>query len=441
MLTDFLILTAAVLWIILSISVWKWHPFLSLLVASLGVGLGLGDSGASVLNHMATGFGGLLSSIGVVIVLGSILGTMLERSGATQVIAGALLKGPGRNHPVAALSFLGAFVGIPVFCDAGFIILSKLVKQLGEHTTVNKAGLSVSLATGLYATHTLVPPTPGPIAAAGNLGATSYLGMVILLGLGIAGVTLAITVMIIPFLTRNIQISMTQEPVKEDDRYGPMSLVRAVLPVVLPIILISLGTLSNLMELNLPMIGFVGTPVMALMLSLLVGYFSLGIGSIKSFTSHCEEAIRLAGPILIITGAGGAFGAVLKSSSLADDLSVVLTDVPGEGVVILLAAFTIATILKTAQGSSTSAIVITSALLATIIGDSSNHPPFFIALCVMAIGGGAMTFSHANDSYFWVVSQFSGIKVREAYRGYSVITAIQGFTVLLVVLLLYLALL
>lgn len=434
MISAFLILFIAVGWIIVSISVWKWHPFLSLIVAALGAGMALGLPLPEVVGQIGQGFGGLLASIGVIIVLGSILGTMMEQSGAAHTIATVLMNGIGKKHPMVALSFLGAFVGIPVFCDAGFIILSRLVKQISEHTGQAPASLSVGLAAGLYATHTLVPPTPGPIAAAGNLGATSYLGLVILVGFFVAFVTLPIALWFGSRLTRNETSNLPEAPVSEGPDGMSLAPWRALVPIVLPILLISLGTISNLASWDLVLIDFIGNPMIALLISVFVGFFCLQLESVKIFTQLTTTAISQAGPILIITGAGGAFGAVLKASSLTEHLTGLIGGGNQSGMVILLAAFAVAAVLKTSQGSSTAAIVVTSSLFAPLLGGASS--PMLVTLCVIAIGGGAMTFSHANDSYFWVVSQFSGLKVGDAYRSYTIVSAVQGVSVLLVVLLL-----
>jgi GntP family gluconate:H+ symporter len=434
MITAFLILLFAVAWIVVSISIWKWHPFLSLIVAALGAGAALGIPLPEVVGHIGEGFGGLLASIGVIIVLGSILGMMMEQSGAAQTIATVLMNGIGRKHPVAALSFLGAFVGIPVFCDAGFIILSRLVRQISERTGRAPASLSVGLAAGLYATHTLVPPTPGPIAAAGNLGATSYLGLVILMGFFVAFVTLPIALWVGSRLTRKMNVLLPESLEVDQEEAALLAPWRALVPIVLPILLISLGTISNLAAWDLAAIDFIGNPMIALLISVFIGYFCLKVDNIKAFTTMTTTAISQAGPILIITGAGGAFGAVLKASSLTSHLTGLIGGSDQSGLMILLAAFAVAAILKTSQGSSTAAIVVTSSLFAPLLGMDGASSPMYVTLCVMAIGGGAMTFSHANDSYFWVVSQFSGLKVGDAYRSYSIVSAVQGVSVLVVVI-------
>lgn len=432
-----LILILAIAWIIFSISVWKWHPFISLLLVALAVGVALGLPLVQTVDTIAEGFGSLLASIGVVIVLGSILGTMLEESGAAMVIANTVISGLGRRFPTLAVSFLGAFVGIPVFCDAGFIILSRLTKQMAAQAALPRATLSVGLATGLYTTHTLIPPTPGPIAAAGNLGASDYLGLVMLAGVCVTALSLPLNIGLIRKLTANIKTEVfNAEAELNQEKPVYVGIAKAIFPLLLPLVLISLGTANSFAGWNSSLLSFLGHPVIALLLSILVAFLIFPGKSMEGFYEKVKKGIAAAGPVLIITGAGGAFGNVLKASSLTSSLEqsgLLNTELSW---VTLVVAFALAAILKTAQGSSTAAIVITSALLAPMIAVGVPDP-WFITLVVMAIGGGAMTFSHANDSYFWVVSQFSQISVKDAYRSYSIVTAVQGLLVLSIVLVLF----
>ena len=217
------------------------------------------------------------------------------------------------------------------------------------------------------------------------------------------------------------------------------ALLRVFLPIVLPIVLIASGTtlkLASAQFVGVEYLLLLGDPVIALLISLAIAFFLLRKSMLEGFGESVKSGVMSAGPVLIITGAGGAFGAVLKASSLAGNLEVIFKSYALEGLGLLLIAFLLAALLKTSQGSSTSAIVITSSLLSPFLAASGIDTPMEIALLVMAIGGGAMTFSHANDSYFWVVSQFGGLTVKEAYRSYSIITLAQGVTTLVLALLL-----
>ncbi|MEM9325339.1 MAG: GntP family permease [Bacteroidota bacterium] len=434
-----IILLAAIVFIIVSTSWLKIHPFLSLLVTALGVGLAFGLELKGLVQTIASGFGSILAYIGLVIVLGSMLGEMLEKSGGAQAIAQMILQGFGRKRPVLALNLLGAVVGIPVFCDTGFIILSRLSDSIARAKGVAPQQLAVGLAAGLYTSHTLIPPTPGPVAAAGTLGIGDYLGLVI--GLG---VLVSIPVVLVSnFALTQMKLWPVQEVVSDartSDTKATLSAVRSVFPILLPIVLIGLGTtvkLSGGTGLTADVVAFVGNPVVALLLAVIASYFVLQIPSTTVFGEMCTAAVKAAGPVLIITGAGGAFGAVLKASDLADSLPLLMSDYQGSGFVLLLLAFGLAALLKTSQGSSTSAIVITSSILGPLLMTLGMTDPVTLSLLVLAIGGGAMTVSHANDSYFWVVNQFGRLTVQDAYRSFSFITLMQGVVTLLSVLALY----
>jgi GntP family gluconate:H+ symporter len=215
---------------------------------------------------------------------------------------------------------------------------------------------------------------------------------------------------------------------------------KAVLPILLPIVLIGIGATLKFLKIEggfTDWLIFFGHPMIALFIGLIAS-FSLFPKWEKEYTTDwIGEGIKLAGPILIITGAGGAFGGVLKATPLADQLGAWISAGQSTGAVFLILAFAIAAVLKTAQGSSTNALVITSSMLAPLVIPMGFDTPFEMALVVMALGGGAMTVSHANDSYFWVVSQFSGIQVADAYRSYTLLTGLQGLVVLITTLILY----
>jgi GntP family gluconate:H+ symporter len=434
MLQLILIISLAFLWIVLSTAKWRWHPFLSILVAALGTGIALGLPLSEVVATAGSGFGSILASIGIVIVLGSILGNMMEATNAATTIANALMRGMGRKYPMLALASIGALVGIPVFCDAGFIILSKLTDTIAKTSKANPVGLSVSLAAGLYSTHTLVPPTPGPIAAAGTLGASSYLGLVILIGIVLVVVSLPIMVTIIRFLTKNTVQKPNLDVAEIHVHNSEMPTISAaILPLAIPIALISIGTISSMTGNTIGWVSFIGHPIVALLITLFIAYFLLKMKSMQQFGELASKGLVQSGPILIITGAGGAFGAILKSSSLSSLFQVWLADLGGSGWILLALAFVVAAFLKTAQGSSTAAIVITAALIAPFLPEALAQSPLYVTLVIMSIGAGAMTLSHTSDSFFWVVSQITRLEVKDAYRTYSLMTALQGIIIFILI--------
>lgn len=433
-----LVIFLAVIFIIIASSIGKLHPFVALMLASFGVGIFVGMPLPEIVNAINNGFGGLMGYIGLIVVMGSIIGIILEKSGAAFRIADLIIKLVGKKRPALAMSLIGAVVSIPVFCDSGFIILNGLNNALAKKTKVKKATLALALASGLYTTHTLIPPTPGPIVAAGNIGAADFLGTIMLMGLIVSIPTLLVSWW---FAKRKGQYIETITPdVLEELNPEMPSVWKSILPILLPIILITNGSLIKFFKLKnafFEILLFLGDPLVALFIGMLLAFSLFKKWDKTHLTDWIGEGIKLAGPILIITGAGGAFGGVLKATPLADLVKSWVEGDQFSGSIFLIITFLIAALLKTSQGSSTNALVITSSMLAPLMTTMGFDTPIELALVVMALGGGAMTVSHANDSYFWVVSQFSGIEMKDAYSSYTLMTGIQGLVVLVITLLLF----
>ncbi|WP_416444658.1 GntP family permease [Leeuwenhoekiella sp. A16] len=426
-----LVIALSIVLIILLTSKWKLHPFLALIVACFFVGFATGMPLGTLVTAIEDGFGGLMRYIGIIVIFGSVIGVFLEKSGGAMRIAHKIIALTGEGKIIPAISLIGAVVSVPVFCDSGFILLSGLADKLSQLGKANKASLSLALATGLYTTHTLIPPTPGPIAAAGNIGASGYLGTIIITGLCFAIPILIITWFFSKRLGKNITAEevIPDEPAEPENQVLP-SFTKAIFPVVLPIILIAIGTILNFAGIENEILDFISNPLVAIFLGAITAMLLLKPKTGSQSSKWFVEAIKVSGPILIITGAGGAFGGVLKATPLKDFIAQWMSGGNSGDLLILASIFLIAAVLKTAQGSSTSAMVITSSLLASIIPTLGWDQPLQFALAVMAIGGGAMTVSHFNDSYFWVVSQFSGMSAKDTNRSFSLMTGIQGLTVL-----------
>ncbi|KQA13834.1 GntP family permease [Vibrio cholerae] len=446
-----LILLAVIAFIVLATTKFKVHPFLALLLAAFLGAFAYGLPADTIAKTITAGFGGILGYIGLVIVLGTIIGVILEKSGAAITMADTVIKLLGERFPTLTMSIIGYIVSIPVFCDSGFVILNSLKESLAKRLATSSVAMSVALATGLYATHTFVPPTPGPIAAAGNLGLESQLGLVIAIGLFVAAVA-AIAGMLWAnrFQAVEADIIDSQESPKQDWQalkasYGQLpSASQAFAPIFVPILLICLGSIAKFPSfpfgqgMLFEVLGFLGQPLTALLIGLLLAVRLLkSADKVAEFGERISQGITAAAPILLITGAGGAFGAVLKATPLGDYLGTTLSAL---GVGIFM-PFIVAAALKSAQGSSTVALVTTSALVAPLLGQLGLDSEMGRALTVMAIGAGAMTVSHANDSFFWVVSQFSRMSVGLAYRAQTMATLVQGVTAMAVVYVLSLVLL
>ncbi|MBT2583408.1 GntP family permease [Planococcus sp. ISL-109] len=442
----FFIIALSVVLVVLLTAILKVHPFLSLLFGAFFIGIASGMPLADVVASVNEGFGGLMAGIGLVIVFGTIIGVILEKSGAAYRMAEVVLRFIGEKRPQLAMSIIGFIVSIPVFCDSGFVILSSLKKALAKRAKVAIASMSVALATGLYATHTLVPPTPGPIAAAGNIGAEAYLGTIILIGFVVAVPAVAVGYLWAVKFASKIQVPEDTEEGGLDYEeivasFGKMpSTFNAFLPILLPIVLIAAGSIANLAGDGgsvASFLAFLGAPTVALLAGVLAALLLLPDYSEKTLSGWIGEGLVAAAPILLITGAGGAFGRVIANSGVAELITAMDFGDFATGSLFLLIPFLIAAALKTAQGSSTAALVITSTLIAPLLPTLGIEGAVPLALVVMAIGAGAMTVSHVNDSFFWVVKEFSGMTITDAYKAQTVATLLQGVTTIIFTMLLW----
>ncbi|MDQ0160979.1 GntP family gluconate:H+ symporter [Bacillus alveayuensis] len=441
----FLVILLGVGFIIFASAKLKLHPFLSLLLAAFLVGVLAGLPLTDVVDAVNNGFGGLMGYIGLVIVAGTIIGTILERSGAALKMAEVVLRVVGEKRPQFAMSLIGAIVSIPVFCDSGYVILSSLKKALAKRAKVALASMSVALATGLYATHTLVPPTPGPIAAAGNIGASNYLGTIILIGIIVAIPTILVGYIWAVKVASKIEVEGEDNTSLDYDEivkgFGTLpSAWKSFAPIVLPIMLIGLGSVIKFFGWTgtfANILLFFGQPVVALLIGVLIAFTLMPKLNEETLTGWIGDGIKDASNILLITGAGGAFGSVIKATPVADLIQGIADGGLLNGAFILLIPFIVAAALKTAQGSSTAALVVTSTLIAPVLPEMGIEGQVPLALVVMAVGAGAMAVSHVNDSYFWVVTQFSGMKVTDAYKAQTAATLLQGVTALVFTMILW----
>ncbi|MFC7688050.1 GntP family permease [Ureibacillus sp. GCM10028918] len=442
----FVIILIGVLFVVLATAKLKLHPFLALILSSFFVGIASGMPLLDVVTNINTGFGSLMTSIGIVIVAGTMIGVILERSGAAYRMAEVVLRIVGPKRPQLAMSIIGYIVSIPVFCDSGFIILSSLQKSLAKRAKVTIASMGVALATGLYATHVLVPPTPGPIAAAGNIGAADYLGTVILVGLIVAIPATFVGYLWAVKVASKIQVPLDQEEALDYEEviksFGKMpSTFSAFLPIILPIVLIGIGSIAALVgnpDATFNMIlRFLGSPIVALLLGVFAAFPLLPKLNEETLTGWIGDSLKDAAPILLITAAGGSFGTIIKETGVGDMLQQMDLGSLATGSLFLLVPFIIAAALKTAQGSSTTALVITSTLVAPMLVTAGIEGALPLALVVMAIGAGAMTVSHVNDSFFWVVTQYSGMEVTQAYKAQTMATLLQGITTIVFTVILW----
>lgn len=425
-----IVLLFSVLFIILGTTKLKLHPFIVLLLAAYFAGALAGLPVGRIATSVSTGFGNIMATIGIVIILGTIIGVILEKSHAAIKLADLVMKLVGKRFPALAMSVIGYIVSIPVFCDSAFVILSSLKKSLVQKSGKPSVALTIALATGLYATHTFVPPTPGPIAAAGNLGLENQLGLVILFGLLVASFA-ALGGYFWAMYVGKKYTTKEDEATEEYQHSEVLKLpsgVKSLAPILVPILLIALRSVAIYPTkplgdgFVLAMFDFLGQPVNALFIGLFLSFLLFPKFNKETLTDWIGDGISAAAPILLITGAGGAFGAILKETQIGETIGNLLADYQ----LGIFLPFIIAAAFKTAQGSTTVAMVATSALVAPLLAGLGLDSVMGRVVTVMAVGAGAMTISHVNDSYFWVVTQFSGMDVKTGYKTHTVGTLIQG---------------
>ena len=423
-----LVVTCIILTIILTTRV-KLHAFITLFIVSLLLAFATLPSD-TIIKTIKDGFGGTMGSIGFLIILGAIIGITLDKTGGTLSIAGYILSKTGEKKSAAALGITGFITGLPIFCDSGFIILSGLAKSFSRKSGIAMPFMATVLATSLYSVHCLIPPHPGALAAAGIIN--TNIGYLILLGIVFAIPGALAAYFWGKWITfrkggRHSSVPGTFENTSPEN-LPPVFL--SFLPIAIPLLLITLKSLATLIDksgegLLSKLLYFPGEPVIALAIGVIFALLLIKKKTLDVMNSIFYEAIVKAGPILIITAAGGMFGMVIKSTGVGETIGEILKET-GIGIIV---PFLIAVIMKTAQGSSTVAIITTASFIVPMLPMLGLQTEWGKLLAMLAMGSGSMIASHANDSYFWVITNFSEIRVDDTLRIYTTATVIMGITV------------
>lgn len=448
--------------------------FVALLLAALVTGFVAGSPALETITSMTTGFGTTLSSIGIVIGLGVAIGKILEVSGAADALARTFVRVLGRGREHWAMAGTGAVVSIPVFCDSGYVIMNPLARSIARRLKGRYVTLALALGCGMTLTHHLVPPTPGPLGVAGILGAD--LGGLILAGLVFTIILLPVVVLYAAWMGPKLEGELTDEvrehvygsasvhgsshaggapgtataledrPEVADEtpvhqlgeppaggKPHTISFGLAALPLLVPLLLIVLNTVAAAIDRNsqdalgpeddytpsawAEVLAFIGNPVVALIIGIVLAVYLLlpRWTPRKQVHGWMAEAAASAGLIILITGAGGALGQVLRDSGVGDALAEAIADLSLPGV---LVPFLIASLVRVAQGSGTVAMITAASVSAPLV-DGLGLSALAAALACCA---GSMVFSYFNDSYFWVVTRFTGLEGTAALRGWSGIT-------------------
>lgn len=424
----------------------KIHAFLALIIAALVIGIIGGMTPADTITAIQNGFGGTLGNIGIIIGFGVMMGQIFEISGAAERMAKTFLKVFGKKNEEFALSLTGFLVSIPIFCDSGFVILSPIAKAISRSTKKSIVSLGIALASGLVITHTLVPPTPGPLGVAGTFGVD--VGQFILLGIVISLPIAFIVMLYAKYIGKKIyQIPSEdgegwerppyQEPVydltdNKEDKNLPSAFV-SFLPIILPIILILFNTVLKAMELTEGIYGiliFLGTPIVAVAIGLVIAIYTLALHTDKkTVINEMEKGIKSAGIIVFVTGGGGALGEVLRASGVG---TYIAEGIAATAIPVIVLPFIISTLIRFVQGSGTVAMITSAGITAPIIAAAGGN----MLLGAFAACIGSFFFSYFNDSYYWVVNRTIGIEeTKEQIKVWSIPTTIawaMGFIEILI---------
>ncbi|MEV8309405.1 gluconate:H+ symporter [Streptomyces flavidovirens] len=436
----------------------RLQPFVALLAVSIAVGLGAGLSvtelfgtvqKSAVVSVIESGMGGILGHVAIIIGLGTMLGAILEVSGGAEVLSARLLGLFGEKRAPLAMGLTGIVFGIPVFFDVGIFVLAPIVYAAAKRSGKSILLYAMPLLAGLSMTHAFLPPHPGPVAAAGLFHVS--LGWVILMGIvcGIPAVLAAWAYA--AWIGKRVFVEVPHDMVEaaEDAKAAviaeqtaagrppqeqPVSLVTVLSIIGTPLILILAATFSSIAlapSTLRSVIEFFGNPFVALTIALLMAYYLLGIRrgwSRKSLEQVSTSSLKPVGNILLVVGAGGVFGAVLKASGVAQALSDTFNDV---GLPVIVLAYLISLVLRVAQGSATVAIVTTAGIVLPLV-ENGDHSQAFLALVIMAISAGSIFASHVNDGGFWIVAKYFGISERDTLKSWTVlesVLSVAGFAV------------
>lgn len=423
----------------------KIQAFLALIITTVVIGVIGGmplntitlDNGTKfgILQSITSGFGNTLSSIGIIIGFGVMLGAIFEETGAAKRMALCFLKVFGKNKEEEAMAFTGFLVSIPIFCDSGFIILSPIAKAISKVTKKSLISLGVALAAGLVITHTMVPPTPGSLGVCGIFGID--VGEFILLALVLS---IPMTIVAIIYARKYIAKKLnwivnekdeivpapvgtvaSDDAINLDEKDLP-STFSSFLPILLPVVLILINTVSTATKMTggiFTILIFLGQPIVAVGIGLLTAIFVLGRKmSRKEILSFMEQGMMSAGIIMLVTGGGGALGQIIKDSGLGTYMAEGITAMH---VPIILLPILISTVMRFIQGSGTVAMTTAASISAPIILASGANPVLSALACCV----GSCFFSYFNDSYFWVVNRTLGVsEAKDQIRVWSITTTI-----------------
>lgn len=425
-------LVISILLIIVSIIKFKFHPFLALLLASFFVGISMQMNPLEMVSAIENGIGGTLGFLAAIIGLGTILGKMMEISGAAERIGVTLQKSRWLT-PDVTMVLIGLICGITLFVEVGVVLLIPLAFSIAKKTNTSLLKLAIPLCTALMAVHCIVPPHPAALFVTNELGAD--IGTVIVAGLAVGLVaSLVGGPLFLKFLGDRLPFKTVPEAFSDlevrEEKDLP-SLGATLFTVLLPIILMLIKTAADLNMSKdsqlFTFLQFIGNPITAMFIAAFVAYYMLGIRrnmGMSVLLSKTEESFSSIANILLIIGAGGAFNGILKGSGLSDSLAMVLSGIDMHPI---LLAWLVAIILHAAVGSATVAMMGATAIVAPLM---PMYPHISPEIMTLAIGSGAIGCTIVTDSLFWLVKQYCNATLAETFRFYSAATLIASFVAL-----------
>ena len=427
-------LMLGVLVLVLCTVKFKIHPFFALIATTVTFAVVSGMNLEEMLAAFTSGMGGTMADIGLVIALGTVTGALLEKSGAAETMAKTILKITGKKHAALGLAITGYFVSIPVFCDSAFVLLSPIAKRISKDTKISMTTMAVALCMGLHATHMFVPPTPGPLAVAGILNAD--LGYVILFGALVSIPVMLVGYFGAVFMGKKYDYLPENVADVPENQKLPSPLM-AFLPILTPIMLMLLKTIGQMCGLQgvlMDIFAVLGTPAVALLVGLIIalaGYHQIFPEDTKAwgFDGVFADALKTAGQIILIVGAGGAFSGVLKASPLQS----ILTDTFSGLTIGILAPFIIGFIFRTCVGSATIAMVTAATMITPLMDVLGFASPMGRVIAMLACAAGGLMVFHGNDDFFWVTATTSEMDTSVAYKTIPIISVCQSLVALAVV--------
>ncbi len=440
MAVNFIILILFLLLLIYSISKWNIHPFIALIITALGLGVSMGLGGENTVNVLLKGFSETLRWIAIIIILGAFIGEVLQENGGAFRIADKIVKWAGKKRLPWAMGLTGYIISIPVFVDVAYILLQPVIESLSVKSKKPVLFIGFSLIAGLLVSHTLIPPTPGPMAVASllNLDIGKMLGVNLIVGVFalVGGVFWVIYIrkkLWIQYDQKLIESTqLTEEKKSEDQLNAKHNLFYDVLPILTPIFLIGSGSFITVEKSNIlfEILNFITLPLVAVFIGAIIGVFQINSTDKRSKLNELvEQAILKSALVIMITGAGGSLGYVIKESGIQNEIVHVFSDFPFLGI---LLPFMVAAILTTSTGSITVSLVGS----ASMIGPMVDSLPLSPEIVAASIGCGSFCVIHANSSMFWLLNRLHEVPPKVLYRSITIQSLIMGFSGLIGVLLL-----